>query len=149
MTIKATLQQDMKQAMRSGAKLETSALRMLLAAIKTREIDQQGELDDAAVTALIEKQIKQGRDSEAQFAKAGRSELAAKEAAEIAVFERYLPKSMSAAEVEALIADAIAATGAAGMKDMGKVMADVKARATGRIDMAAVSARVREVLAAG
>lgn len=149
MTIKETLQQDMKQAMRSGAKLETGALRLLLAAIKTKEIEARAELSDADVTGLIEKQIKQGRDAEAQYESAGRDELAAKEAAEIAVFERYLPAAMSEAEVEALIAAAIESTGAAGIRDMGKVMAAVKEKAAGRIDMAAVSGRVREILSAG
>ncbi len=149
MTIKETLQQDMKQAMRSGAKLETGALRLLLAAIKTKEIEARAELSDADVTGLIEKQIKQGRDAEAQYESAGRDELAAKEAAEIAVFERYLPAAMSEAEVEALIAAAIESTGAAGIGDMGKVMAAVTEKAAGRIDMAAVSGRVREILSAG
>lgn len=149
MSIKATLQQDMKQAMRSGEKLELSAVRMVLAAIKKKEIDDQTELDDAAVTGVLEKLIKQGKDSAGQYAQAGREELAAKETAEIAILERYLPKSLSEAEVETLIADAIAATGADGVRDMGKVMAEIKAKATGRIDMGRVSGRVRELLSAG
>jgi hypothetical protein len=148
-SIKETLQQDMKQAMRSGAKLELSALRMALAAIKHKEIENQGELGDSAVTAVLEKMIKQGQDAAGQFAAAGREELAARETAEIEVFERYLPQTLSDTQVEALIAGAIASTGAASVRDMGKVMAAIKSGASGRIDMAAVSGRVREILSAG
>jgi uncharacterized protein YqeY len=142
-----TLQQDMKSAMRSGAKLELGALRMALAAIKRAEIEQRGELSDPDVLRLLEKLIKQGRDAEAQFAAAGRDELAAKEAAEIAVFERYLPSALSQEEVEALIARAIESSGAADVRDMGRVMAAIKAEAAGRVDMGVVSGRVREILA--
>jgi uncharacterized protein YqeY len=141
-----TLQQDMKSALRSGAKTELSAIRMLLAAIKKKEIDEQSALSDDQILGVIEKLIKQGRDSRDQFAAAGRAELAAKESAEIELFERYLPRSLSADEVEALIQGAIAETGASEAKDMGRVMAAIKAGAAGRIDMAAVSARVREIL---
>jgi len=136
----------MKSAMRSGEKLETGALRMALAAIKTKEIETQKTLDDDAVFAVLEKLIKQGRDSQQQFGAAGRDELAAKEAAEVALFERYLPQALSAAELEALIARVVADTGAADIKDMGQVMGQVKAKAGGRVDMGAASARVREIL---
>ena len=146
MSLANTLQDDMKSALRSGAKLELGALRMLIAAIKKKEIEVQAELDDTAILSLIEKLIKQGRDAQQQFESAGRDELAAKEAAEIEVFERYLPKALSEAEVEALIQGAIADTGATEAKDMGKVMAAIKSGAAGRIDMGAVSKRVREIL---
>jgi uncharacterized protein YqeY len=146
-SISETLQQDMKSALRSGAKLELGALRLALAAIKSKEIEVRGSLSEADVLGLIEKLIKQGREAQQQFESAGRSELAAKEAAEIAVFERYLPRALSGEEVESLIAGAIASTGARGMQDMGRVMAAIKAEAAGRLDMAAVSARVRERLA--
>lgn len=149
MAIAETLRQDMKAAMRSGEKLETGALRMALAAIKTREIEVQRTLDDADVVAVLERLIKQGRDSEQQFRSAGRAELAAKESAEIAVFERYMPQALSPAETDALIREAVAEAGATDIKGMGKVMAIVKAKAAGRVDMGAVSARVREILAGG
>jgi uncharacterized protein YqeY len=137
----------MKSALRSGAKTELGALRMLLAAVQKKAKEEQTELSDAAVLGVIEKLIKQGRDSQQQFASAGRDELAAKEAAEIEVFERYLPRALSPAEVEALIRSAIETTGATAAKDMGQVMAAIRSEAAGRVDMAAVSARVRELLA--
>ena len=146
MSLANTLQDDMKSALRSGAKLELGALRMLIAAIKKKQIEDQAELDDAAILGLIEKLIKMGRDARQQFASAGRDELADKEAAEIAVFERYLPQALSAEEVEALIQSTIAEAGATEAKDMGKVMGAIKAGAAGRIDMSAVSKRVREIL---
>jgi len=145
-SITETLKEDMKSSMRSGDKLRTGALRMALAAIKTKEIEVQQPLDDAGVIGVLEKLIKQGRDAHQQFESAGRDELAAKEAAEVAVFERYLPKALSPEELEALIAEAIAATDAADIKDMGKVMGQIKAKAAGRVDMGAVSARIREIL---
>jgi len=145
-SITETLKEDMKSSMRSGDKLRTGALRMALAAIKTKEIEVQKPLDDAGVIGVLEKLIKQGRDAHQQFESAGRDELAAKEAAEVAVFERYLPKALSPEELEALIAEAIAATDAADIKDMGKVMGQIKAKAAGRVDMGAVSARIREIL---
>jgi uncharacterized protein len=144
-----TLHDDMKAALRAGAKLELSALRMALAAIKRQEIEARDTLGDDAVANVLGKLIKQGRDAQAQFEAAGRSELAAKEAAEIAVFERYLPKALSAEEVKALIARAVETTGAAGVKDMGRVMAAIKTEAAGRVDMSAVSTRVREILSTG
>jgi uncharacterized protein YqeY len=136
----------MKTALRGGAKLELSALRMALAAIQTKTIEARAPLGDAAVLSVLEKLIKQGRDSQSQFADAGRTELAAKEAAEIEVLQRYLPQALSSDELEALIRSAIQSSGADGIKDMGKVMAAVKAQAAGRADMAAVSSRVREIL---
>ena len=147
MTISETLQQDMKAALRAGAKLELGALRLALAAIKKQQIEDRAELTDAAVIGVLEKLIKQGRDAEQQYEAAGRAELAAKEAAEIVVFERYLPQALAADELEALIARTITDTGAADVKDMGRVMAAIRAEAAGRCDMAAVSKRVRELLA--
>lgn len=149
MTLIETLNQDMKAALRAGRKLELSALRMALAAVKTKEIELRAKLSDAETVGVLEKLIRQGRDAEAQFRSGGRDELAAKEAAEIVVFERYLPKALGQDEIEALIKSAIEASGASGIKDMGRVMAAVKAEAAGRADMGAVSARVREILTAG
>jgi uncharacterized protein len=143
------IQEDMKSALRAGRKVELSALRMALAAIKQQEIEIRGALGDDAILGVLGKLIKRGRESEEQFEAAGRSELAAKEAAEIAVFERYLPKALSPDEVETLITRSIEAAGANGIKDMGRVMAAIKADAAGRVDMGAVSARVREILSAG
>jgi uncharacterized protein YqeY len=132
--------------MRAGDKPRVGALRMALAAIKQREVDSRDALDDAGVVAVLEKMIKQGRDALEQFKSGGRADLVAKESAEIALFEQYLPARMSDAELDALIAEVIAATGAQGPKDMGKVMAALKAKAAGRVDMGAANARVRAAL---
>lgn len=138
----------MKVALRAGNKIELGALRLAIAALKRQAIDTRSTLTEDAEFAVLQKLIKQGRDSQQQFAAAGRDDLASKEAAEIAVYERYLPKALSGVELEALIRTAITESGAAGIKDMGKVMAALKARVQGRADMSAVSARVREVLSA-
>jgi len=148
MSITETLIQDMKAALRAGAKLELGALRLALDAIKKQEIEQRAALDDDAIIGVLGKLIKQGRDAKEQFEAGGRAELAAKEAAEIAVFERYMPRALTEDEIEGLIGRAIAATGAASIREMGRVMAMVKAEAAGRADLGAISARVREVLAA-
>jgi uncharacterized protein YqeY len=148
-SLKARIQQDSHAAMRAGDKPRVGALRMALAAIKQREVDSQTTLDDAGVVAVLEKMIKQGRDALEQFKSGGRADLVAKESAEIALFEQYLPARMSDAELGALIAEVIAATGAQGPKDMGKVMAALKAKAAGRVDMGAVNARVRAALNPG
>lgn len=139
----------MKSALKGGDKLALGTLRMALAAIKRREIDDRGTLDDAAVIAVIEKLVKQGRDSEQQYRAAGRAELADKEAAEIEVLERYLPQPLSAAELDALIRATVESTGAASVKDMGRVMGEIKQQAAGRADMGTVSKRVRDILAGG
>ncbi|MGD8341351.1 MAG: GatB/YqeY domain-containing protein [Gammaproteobacteria bacterium] len=139
----------MKAALRAGEKLELSALRMALAAIKKQQIEDRAELSDAAVIGLLGKLIKQGRDAEEQFQAAGRAELAAKEAAEVAVFERYMPQAMTDAEITDLIERTIETTGASSIKEMGKVMAAIKAEAAGRADLGAISARVRQALGAG
>lgn len=148
MSITTTLQDDMKAALRAGNKIELGALRLAIAALKRQAIDTRTTLTEDAEFAVLQKLIKQGKDSQQQFAAAGRDDLASKEAAEIAVFERYLPKALDGAELETLIRSTIADSGAAGIKDMGKVMAALKAKVQGRADMAAVSARVREVLSA-
>jgi uncharacterized protein YqeY len=120
---------------------------MLQAAIKQREVDERITLDDAQVTAVLEKMIKQRREAIAQFEAGGRADLAAKEAVEIALLQGYLPEQLSPAELEGLVAAAITESGAASVKDMGKVMALVKARAAGRADMGAVSALIKSKLA--
>ena len=149
MSIAQAINQDMKSALRAGEKLELGALRMALAEIKKQEIEQRGTLADDAIIALLGKLIKQGRDAEEQFRAAGRAELADKEASEIAVYERYMPKPLSEDEIQALIGRAIETTGASSIRDMGQVMAAIKAEAAGRADLGAISAKVREVLGAG
>ena len=121
-------------------------MRLILAAIKQVEIDKRTELDDAAVLAVLGKMVKQRHDSVAQFEKGGRQDLAGIERDEIAVLETYLPEPLSAADLNAMIDDVISATGAEGIRDMGKVMGQIKARAAGRADMGAVSAAVKERL---
>lgn len=147
MSLKARLNEDVKTAMRARDKARLGVLRMALAAIKQREVDERIELDDGQVTAVFEKMIKQGRESIRQFTDGKREDLAAKEAAEIEILAVYLPEQLDDDAVTALIDDVIAATGAASMADMGKVMGQIKARAQGRVDMAAVSALIRVRLA--
>ena len=146
MSLKARITEDMKMAMRSGDKDRLGLIRMLMAGIKQREVDERIELDDAQVLSVIDKMIKQRKDSVTQFEAGGRADLAARESAEIAWLTDYLPAQMADAEVDALIRDAIAATGAASMKDMGKVMGVVKPKAQGRTDMGALSARIKAAL---
>jgi len=147
MSLKEQIQSDSNAALKAGDKPRLAALRLILAAIKQQEVDTRTVLDDATVLALIGKMIKKGRDAADQFAAGGREDLAAKESAEIACFETYLPKQLDAAELEALVADAVARTGARTPQDMGKVMAAVKIAAAGRADMSAVSALVKSALA--
>lgn len=146
MSLKARINEDMKAALRARETDRLSAIRLLVAAIKQREIDTRTELDDAGVVAVVDKLIKQRRDSVAQYAAAGRQDLADKEQAEIDVLSAYLPQALSAAEVDDLVRQAIAETGAAGARDMGKVMAWLKPRLAGRADMTAVSAQVKTAL---
>ena len=146
MTLKARITEDMKDAMRAHDAARLSTIRMLLAAIKQREIDERIELGDADVLGVIEKMVKQRKDSIVQFEAGKREDLAAKERAEIDVLHGYLPAQASDAEIDAEIAAALAATGAAGMAGMGKVMAVLKPRLAGRADMGAVSARVKAKL---
>lgn len=148
MSLKARITEDMKNAMRSGEKDRLGLIRMLQAAIKQREVDERIELDDAQVLSVIDKMIKQRRDSIAQFEAGGRADLVAKESAEVAWLSDYLPAQLSEAEVDTLVREAIAATGAASMKDMGKVMGYVKPKAQGRTDMGALSAHVKAALGA-
>ncbi|HEX9474489.1 MAG TPA: GatB/YqeY domain-containing protein [Steroidobacteraceae bacterium] len=148
MTLKARIQEDMKSAMRAGAKDKLANIRMLMAAIKQREVDERIELDDAQVLSVIDKMVKQRRESIAQFEAGGRGDLVARETAEMQLLSAYLPAQLSAAELDAMIAEVIAATGASSIKDMGKVMAAIKARAAGRADMGAVGARIKARLSA-
>ena len=143
MTLKARIQEDMKSAMRALEKEKLANIRMVMAAIKQREVDERIELDDAQVLAVIDKMVKQRRESIAQFRSGGRADLVAKEEAELALLNAYLPTQLGDAELDALISETIAATGAASIKDMGKVMAAIKARAAGRADMGAVGARIK------
>ena len=147
MTLKQQLTEDMKTAMRSGDKHRLGVIRLVLAAIKQREVDERIELDDAQTLAVLEKMLKQRRDSVSQYAAANREDLADVERAEMTVIEGYLPAQLDAAELDALIAAAIASTGASSPRDMGKVMAAVKEQAAGRADMAQVSARIKAKLA--
>jgi len=146
MALRDRITEEMKTAMRAGAKERLATIRLALAAIKQREVDERITLDDSQVLAVLEKMIKQRREAITQFESGGRADLVAKETAEIAVLQTYLPAQMSDAEVDALIAEAIAATGATTMKDMGKVMAAVKPKAQGRADMGALSARIKQKL---
>jgi uncharacterized protein YqeY len=143
MNLKARIQEDMKSAMRAGEKEKLANIRMVMAAIKQREVDERIELDDSQVLAVIDKMQKQRRESIAQFKAGGRADLVAKEEAEVAQLSTYMPAALSDAELDALISEAIAATGAASIKDMGKVMAAIKAKAAGRADMGAVGARIK------
>ena len=138
---------DVKSAMRARAKERLGVLRLITAAIKQREVDERITLDDAGVLQVLDKMVKQRRDSEAQYRGAGREDLAAQEAFELGILGEYLPAALSEAELTALIEGAIASTGAAGMKDMGKVMGALRPQVQGRADMAAVSAAVKRRLA--
>ena len=146
MALKERITEDMKTAMRAGDKERLATIRLLLAAIKQREVDERITLDDGQVLAVIDKMIKQRREAISQFEAGGRADLVAKESAEIVILQNYLPAQLSAAEIDALIAEAIAATGAASIKDMGKVMGFVKGKAQGRADMGALSARIKQKL---
>jgi uncharacterized protein YqeY len=144
--LKDRITEEMKNAMRAGEKERLATIRLILSAIKQREVDERIQLDDSQVLAVVEKMVKQRKESIAQFEAGGRADLVAKEQAEMTVLQTYLPAQMSDAEIDALIAEAVASTGAASIKDMGKVMAAVKAKAQGRADMGAVSARIKQKL---
>lgn len=146
MSLKARITEDMKAAMRAREADRLSAIRLLLAAIKQREIDERIELDDAGIVAVIDKLIKQRRDSVAQYAAANRPDLAAREQAEIEVLSAYMPQPLTAEEIADLIRQALTETGAASARDMGKVMSWLKPRVAGRADMTAVSAQVKAAL---
>lgn len=147
MSLKDRITEDMKNAMRAGEKDRLATIRLTLAGIKQREVDERITLDDTQVLAIIEKMIKQRREAIAQFETGGRADLVARETAEIAILQPYLPARLSEADLDALIAEAIAATGAASIKDMGKVMGVVKRKAQGRADMGMVGARIKAKLA--
>ena len=147
MSLKVRINDDVKAAMRAGDARRRDALRLLLAAVKQREVDERKELGDADVVAVIDKMIKQRRDSIQQFEKGGRQDLADAEKFEIGVLQDYMPQALSDAEVEAAIAVAIRDTGATGMPGIGKVMAVLKPKLTGRADLAKVSALVKSRLA--
>ena len=147
MTLKERITEDMKAAMRGREADRLSAIRLLLAAIKQREVDERVALDDAAVTTIIEKLIKQRRDSIEQFEKGGRKDLVDKESAEMQLLTGYLPQQMSDAELHAAIDAAILESGGAGPQAMGKVMALLKPRLAGRADMGKASAQVKQKLA--
>jgi uncharacterized protein YqeY len=147
MSLKERITEDMKAAMRAGQKERLSTVRMILAGVKQREVDERVSLDDAQVLAVLEKMVKQRREAIAQFEAGGRADLVAKEQAEIVLLQQYLPAQLSTSEIESAIGKAIAATGAASLKDMGKVMAALKSELAGRADMGAVSARIKQMLA--
>ena len=146
MLLRARIAEDMKTAMRAKDAQRLSAIRLLLASLKQREVDERIELSDGDVLAIIEKMIKQRRDSIEQFGKGGRQDLVDKEQFEVGVLEGYMPAAMSAAEVDAAVAEAISSSGAKLMADMGKVMALLKPRLAGRADMGKVSAVVKSKL---
>jgi len=143
MSLRDRITEDMKTAMRSGDKERLGHIRMLQAAIKQREVDERIVLDDTQVIAVVEKMVKQRREAIAQFETGGRADLVAKENAEIVTLQAYLPAPLSETEIDALIVEAIAQTGAASIKDMGKVMGVVKAKAAGRVDMGVVGGRIK------
>jgi uncharacterized protein len=143
MSLKERIIEDMKAAMRSGEKERLGVIRMLTSAIKQREVDERITLDDAQVLSVLEKMIKQRKESLVAFQAGNRQDLVDKESAEITLLQGYMPSQLSGADLDALIDDAIAATGAASIKDMGKVMAIIKGKAQGRADMGAVGAKIK------
>jgi uncharacterized protein YqeY len=147
MTLKHQLTEDMKNAMRSGEKHRLGVIRLMLAAIKQREVDERIELDDAQILVVLEKMLKQRRDSVSQFDAAGREDLSAIERSEMEVIETYLPTKLDDAEIEALVDASIREIGASSPRDMGKVVAAVKEKAGGRADMAVVSGKIKAKLA--
>jgi uncharacterized protein YqeY len=147
MTLKQQLTEDMKTAMRGGDKDRLGVIRLILAAVKQREVDERIELDDVQTLAVLEKMVKQRKDSISQYEAANRQDLADVERAEMRVIEAYLPAKLGDEEIDALITAAIAETGASSPRDMGKVVAAVKDKAAGRADMGAVSGRIKARLA--
>jgi uncharacterized protein YqeY len=146
--LRQRIESDMKTAMRARDKDRLGTIRLVLAAIKQREIDERITLTDTDILAVLDKMIKQRRDSITQFEQAGRQELADKEAAEVAVIQEYLPAALSESEVEAIIAEAISSSGATSPQDIGKIMGLLKPRLQGRADMGLVSRKVKEKLSA-
>ena len=146
MNLKGQIQDDMKTAMKAGDKDRLKVVRLILAAIKQIEVDERTELDDAAVLGVLNKMVKQRRDSVSQFRDGGRDDLADIELDEISVIEKYLPEPLSDEELDRMIGQAIADTGAESIRDMGKVMGAVKTKAAGRADMGAVGTKVKAIL---
>jgi len=146
MSLKQQITEDMKNAMRARDTTRLSAIRLLLAAMKQREVDERIELDDAAVVAIVERLLKQRKDSFSQYQAAGRRDLADQEAFEIEVLSAYMPQQLAAEEIAGLVRQAVAETGAAGPRDMGKVMAWLKPKLAGRADMNSVSGLVKSAL---
>ncbi|MEA3151640.1 MAG: uncharacterized protein QOD56_2579 [Gammaproteobacteria bacterium] len=144
--LKGRITDDMKAAMRSGEKERLSVIRMVTAAIKQREVDERITLDDAQVLSVLEKMVKQRKESLEQFKAGNRPDLVDKETAEITLLQTYMPSQLTDAEVDALVSEAIASTGAVSIKDMGKVMAVIKTKAQGRADMAAVGTKIKAKL---
>jgi uncharacterized protein len=146
MSLKEQLTDDMKTAMRGGDKDRLGVIRLILAAVKQREVDERIQLDDSQTLAVLEKMLKQRKDSVTQYAAAGREDLANVERAEMAVIEAYMPAKLSDAEIDALIDAAIAETGASSGRDMGKVVGVLKGKVAGRADMGQVSGRIKAKL---
>lgn len=146
--LKQRIESDMKTAMRDKDKDRLGTIRLALAAIKQREVDERIVLDDSQILAILDKMVKQRRDSIEQFRAAGREELAAKEEAELVVIQGYMPSALSDAELDTLIAEAVTASGATTMQEMGKVMGLLRAKVQGRADMGAVSAKIKARLSA-
>ncbi len=143
MSLKEKITEDMKSAMRAKESVRLGTVRLLLSAMKQREVDERIVLDDAQIVAIIDKMLKQRRDSIAQYEAAGRQDLADVEHAEMVILQTYMPAAADDVEIDALIVDALAQTGAVDVKDMGKVMALVKSKLAGRADMALVSTRIK------
>ena len=148
MSLKGQITEDMKSAMKAGEKDRLKVVRLILAAIKQIEVDTRKDLDEAAVLVVLTKMVKQRRDSVEQFEQGNREDLAAIERAEIVILDTYLPEQLSANELTIMIDKVIQATGASGIRDMGKVMGQIKMKASGRADMGAVSAVIKERLSA-
>jgi uncharacterized protein YqeY len=146
MSLKERITEDMKAAMRSGEKERLGVIRLITSAIKQREVDERIVLDDTQVLSVLEKMIKQRKESVAQFQAGNRQDLVDKENSEITLLQGYMPSQLSDAELDSLIGEAVAAAGASSIKDMGKVMAIIKAKAQGRADMAAVGAKIKAKL---
>ncbi|MBS0324080.1 MAG: GatB/YqeY domain-containing protein [Proteobacteria bacterium] len=149
MSLKSRITDDMKSAMKARETGRLAAIRLLLAAIKQREVDERIELDDGDVVTVIEKMLKQRRDSITQYESAGRQDLADAEKSEVSILTAYMPAGLSAAEIDAIVTEVLTSTGAAGPADMGKVMAQVKPRVAGRADMGEVSRLIKTRLAGG
>ena len=146
MSLKDKVTQDMKDAMKSGDKDRLGVIRLILAALKQKEVDERIVLDDAQVLAILDKMLKQRRESVAQFTQGNRQDLVDKEEAEIKVIQAYMPAQLSEAELDKMVAEAVSESGAASIKDMGKVMGILKPKVAGKADMSAVSARIKAKL---